>query len=149
MWFCNDFFFPFVYPNCECTNDLLGMFTSYLGIGQNWKVDHKVCFNLCDLKVGWRAHRVIRELELHVIVISLSVSFSIVLVTNIASSFDVQSIEKLNGNHFHTWKMKIEFSYMRKICGKSFQKNYRHQRLNLKKCFLKKTFMSSFFSWRK
>jgi hypothetical protein len=24
-------------------------------------------------------------------------------------TFDAQSIEKLNGNNFHTWKMKMEF----------------------------------------
>lgn len=38
-----------------------------------------------------------------------SVSFNIVLVAIIACSFDVQSIEKLNGNNFRTWKMKMEF----------------------------------------
>jgi hypothetical protein len=38
----------------------------------------------------------------------LSVSFSIVQVTIIACSFDFQSIEKLNGNNFHTWKMTME-----------------------------------------
>jgi len=35
--------------------------------------------------------------------------FAIVLFIIIASIFYAQSIEKLNGNKFHTWKMKMEF----------------------------------------
>jgi hypothetical protein len=40
----------------------------------------------------------------------LSVLFlGIILLTIMTFTFDVQSIEKLNGNNFHTWKMKMEF----------------------------------------
>ncbi len=35
--------------------------------------------------------------------------FGIVLFIIIASIFYAQSIEKLNRNKFHTWKMKMEF----------------------------------------
>ncbi len=31
------------------------------------------------------------------------------------STFDAQSIEKLNGNNFHTWKMKMEFLLHEKV----------------------------------
>ncbi len=31
------------------------MFTFLLSLGQSLKMNHKVCNNLCDLKVGWRA----------------------------------------------------------------------------------------------
>jgi hypothetical protein len=34
---------------------------------------------------------------------------SIVLLTIIASTSKAQSIEKLDDNNFHTWKMKMEF----------------------------------------
>jgi len=34
--------------------------------------------------------------------------FGIVLFTIMASTFDAQSIEKLYGNNFHMWKMKME-----------------------------------------
>ncbi len=33
----------------------------------------------------------------------------IVQFTIMASTFDARSIEKVNGNNFHTWKMKMEF----------------------------------------
>jgi hypothetical protein len=31
------------------------IFSSYLGIGQRFGVNYKVCSNLCDPKVGWGA----------------------------------------------------------------------------------------------
>ncbi len=37
------------------------------------------------------------------------VFFGIVLLTIMVSTFDVQSIKKLNENSFHTWKTNIEF----------------------------------------
>jgi len=43
----------------------------------------------------------------------------IVLLTIMVSNFNVQNIEKLNDYDFHTWKMKMEFSRMRKKCGRS------------------------------
>jgi hypothetical protein len=40
----------------------------------------------------------------------LSVLFlGIVLLIVMAFPFDVQSVEKLNANNFHTWKMKMDF----------------------------------------
>jgi hypothetical protein len=35
--------------------------------------------------------------------------FGIVVLKIMASIFNVQSIEILNGNNLHTWKMKMEF----------------------------------------
>jgi hypothetical protein len=32
-----------------------GIFTSYLGASQRFGMNYKVCSNLCDPKVGWRA----------------------------------------------------------------------------------------------
>ncbi len=50
---------------------------------------------------------------------------SIVLLTIMASTFDAQSIKKLNGNNFHTWKMKMKFLLHEKnLWSKSSQENY-------------------------
>jgi hypothetical protein len=45
-----------------------------------------------------------------------------------------QNIEKLNGNHFHTWKMKIKFVLHHKHL---WEINCCHHRLSLEKLFLK------------
>ncbi len=37
------------------------------------------------------------------------VFFGIVLLTLMVSTSNVQSIENLNGNNYHTWKMKMEY----------------------------------------
>ncbi len=71
--------------------------------------------------------------------------FGIVLFIIVASTFDVQSIEKRNENSFHTWKMNIEFL----LHEKSFEQSYCYERLSLEKLFLKDIFMNIACSWKK
>jgi uncharacterized protein YehS (DUF1456 family) len=67
----------------------------------------------------------------------LSVSFCIVLITIIACSFDVQSIEKLNGNNFHTWKMKIQFFLHEKDLWEIISKELLPSKIEFEEMFLK------------
>jgi hypothetical protein len=52
---------------------------------------------------------VLHDIVVHSKVFECLFFLGIVLLTTMASTFDVRSIEKLNENSFHMWKMNIEF----------------------------------------
>jgi hypothetical protein len=54
-----------------------------------------------------------------------------------ASTFDASSIEKLNGNTFHAWKMKMESLLHEKDLWEITLGNYYTPKLNLERLFLK------------
>jgi len=66
-----------------------------------------------------------------------------------ASTSNAQNIEKLNNNSFHTWKMKMEFLLHEKDLCKITLGDYCHQKLNLKRLFLKEVLLNIVCSWRK
>jgi hypothetical protein len=74
----------------------------------------------------------------------LSVSFSIVQVTIIACSFDFQSIEKLNGNNFHTWKMTMEKLHEKDL-WENISKELLSSKIEFEEMFLKNIHKFIFF----
>lgn len=75
-----------------------------------------------------------------------SVSFNIVLVTIIACSFDVQSIEKLNGN---TWKMKMEFFLHEKDLWEIILEELLPSKIEFEEMFLKENIHEFIFFMEK
>jgi len=57
-------------------------------------------------------------------------------------TFDVQSIEKLNGNNFHTWKMKMEFFLHEKDLWKITFRELLLLKIDLEILFLTKAFLN-------
>jgi hypothetical protein len=61
----------------------------------------------------------------------------------VASASNARSIEKLNDNNFHKWKMMMEFPLLEKDLWEITLGEYCHQKLNLERLLRKETLLNT------